>query len=173
MTSQVETNIEELKAEAKSLGVKGWQLMKDPEKLQAKIDEAKAVEVAEAAPKRKAPPKMQVSFTGENKRRTLIERLEREDPTCKYLTKSNSFSPAEAKAKGFEIVRKENGDIMYCGDDIVVRTEKDSYYEWQRKRGEHATNAMKAIDPLLDTEGGGKKVQSLQERPKQGINPNG
>lgn len=166
MTSQIEVDIDELKAEAKNLGVKGWQLIKDPEKLQAKIDEAKAAE--EEVPARSAPPKMQVSFTGENKRRALIERLEREDPTAKYLTKSNKFTPAEAKAKGFEIVRKENGDIMYCGDDIVVRTDKQSYYEWQRKRGEHATHAMKAIDPLLDTEGGGRKVQALKEQPKLG-----
>jgi len=50
MTSQEETNIDALKAEAKELGVAGWQAMKNPEKLQAKIDEAKKGTVRKKAP---------------------------------------------------------------------------------------------------------------------------
>ena len=165
MTSQEETNIDALKAEAKELGVAGWQAMKNPEKLQAKIDEAKKGTV------RKKAPKMQVTTGAGNGRNAMIAKLEAQDPDCKYLTQNAKLTAAEAEAKGFEIVKKDNGDLMYCGGDIIVRTDKESYNAWQNGRTESSLRAMKSIDKDLSTEGGGQMIQSATENPKKGINP--
>lgn len=165
MTSLEETNIDSLKAEAKELGVPGWQVTKDPEKLQAKIDEAKN------GTTRKKAPKMQVTIEAGSTRNSFIAGLEAKDPDAKYLTQKADLTAAEAEAKGFEIVKKDNGDLMYCEGDIVVRTDKNSYYEWQKNRTQHALTAMKSIDKDLSTEDGGQMIQSATERPKKGINP--
>ena len=167
MTSQETSTevMEALKAEAKELGVAGWQVTKDPEKLQAKIDEAKKGTV------RKKAPKMSVDVGSGDDRNSRIEALEAKDPGCKYLTQNAKLTQAEAEAKGFEIVKKDNGDLLYCGSDIIVRTDKDSYYEWQNNRTERSLNSMKSIDKDLSTEGGGQLIQSATERAKKGIDP--
>jgi len=167
MTSQETSTevMEALKAEAKELGVAGWQVTKDPEKLQAKIDEAKKGAV------RKKAPKMSVNVGEGNHRNETIKALEAKDPDCKYLTQNAKLTPAEAEAKGFEIVKQNNGDLMYCGSDIIVRTDKESYYEWHDNRTERSLNSMKSIDKDLSTEGGGQLIQSATERVKKGIDP--
>lgn len=168
MTSQneeTEVNIDALKAEAKELGVAGWQAAKDPAKLQAKIDEAKRGTV------RKKAPKMTVLAGAGNNRNAVIKALEDKDPDCKYLTQNAKLTPAEAEAKGFEIVKKDNGDLMYCGGDIIVRTDKQSYIDWQNDRTEASLNSMKSIDKDLSTEGGGQLIQSATENVKRGIDP--
>ncbi len=165
MTSQ-ELSLDELKAEAKALNVGGWQACKDPEKLKQKIADAKAGET-----KRKSAPKLRVATMGENSRNKLIEQLEKDDPECKYITQAASLSAAEAESKGMEIVKKDNGDILYCGEDIVCRTEKKSYQEWQDNRTAGALKSMKSIDKDLSTKHGGKRIQAVTERPKQGIDP--
>jgi hypothetical protein len=161
MTSQ-ETDMDTLKAEAKALKVPGWQLMKDPEKLAQKIEDAKK------SGGRKKAPKLRVTTSGESSRNKLIERLEKEDPDSKYMTQNSSLTQAQAQAKGLEICKEPNGDLIYCGEDIVCRTDKDSYYEWQNKRNADATRAMKSIDKDLSTEKGGKHIQSLSQRAKTG-----
>lgn len=167
MTSQVEeVNVEELRAEAKALNASGWQACKDPDKLKAKIEEAKLKNA-----ERKKAPKMQVASVGENTRAKLIAKLEADDPESKYLTQAASISSEEINAKGLEVVKKSNGDIMYHGSDIVCRTDKRSYYDWQNARSAHATEAMKAIDKDLSTEGGGRRIQSVTENVKQGFSP--
>lgn len=176
MTSQIE-DIDTLKAEAKALGMKGYGPAKDAEKLAAKIEEFKATMSDEpvvetpAPVQRKKAPRMSVLKTGESRRADLIARLEREDPDCKYLTQSASMTPAEASAKGFEIVTKSGGEYLYCGNDIVVRTDKESYYEWQNNRTEQSLQAMRSIDKDLKQERGGRKIQALRETEKQGIDP--
>lgn len=159
------TNIETLKAEAKELGVTGWQAMKDPEKLKAKIEDAKA------GASRSVAPKMVVTTSGGNDRNSVLSKLEKENPGVKYLTQSSKLTPAEAAAKGFEIVRKDNGDILYCGNDIIVRTDKQSYNEWQQARNDNSLQAMKSIDKDLSNEGGGRKIQAVTERAKKGVDP--
>ena len=108
MTSQEETtvDIDALKAEAKDLGVTGWQAMKNPEKLQAKIDEAKK------GAERKLPPKMSATAVSGNNRNDKIAALEAKDPGCKYITQNAKLTQSEAEAKGFEIIRKENGELI-------------------------------------------------------------
>jgi hypothetical protein len=161
MTSEIEANIDELKAEAKALGLTGWQAMKDPVKLMAKIEAAKKV------PVRSKAPKMDVFTAGGSDRGKLIASLEKDDPECKYLTQSAKLTAEEAKAKGFEIMKKPNGEIMYCKNDIVCRTDKEAYYKWQGGRNDHSINMMKSIDKDLDCEGGGEKIKSVAERPER------
>lgn len=167
MTSQTEEKgMEELVAEAKELNVKSVHLFKDPVKLQAKIDEAKST--CESEPVRKKAPKLRVSGLSGTSRNAIIHDLEKKDPECKYMTQSSKLTKAEAEAKGIEIVKKDNGEIMYCGDDIVCRTDKESYYEWQNDQNTKQLKAMKSIDKDLSTEHGGKKIQSCTENPKAG-----
>lgn len=164
MTSQEE--MDALKAEAKELKVAGWQLCKDPEKLKQKIADAKA-----GGTERKKAPKLRVAMTGENSRNRMIEQLEKDDPDCKYLTQSSKLTPSEAETKGIEIVKKDNGEILYCGEDIVCKTDRNSYYEWQNNRTKGALNSMKSIDKDLSTKHGGKRIQAVTERPKEGRDP--
>lgn len=159
MTSQ--ENMDELKAEAKSLGVAGWQACKDPEKLKQKIANAQGVQ-------RKKAPKLRVAMTGENSRNRQIEQLEKDDPDCKYMTQSSSLTASEAESKGIEIVKGTNGEVLYCGQDIVCKTDKDSYNEWQQNRTNGALNSMKSIDKDLSTEGGGSRIRSITERTRTG-----
>lgn len=163
MTSTNEmTEIEVLKAKAKELGISGWQTFKDPVKLQARIDE-----VGEVGTVRKSPPKMSVSRRGRNREET-IALLEREDPQSKYLTKSASTSHEELLANGFEVMKKPNGETMFLGNDIICRTDKESYYECQNADTEDSLKAMRSIDKDLEVGRGGKRIQALKERPKQG-----
>jgi hypothetical protein len=165
MTSQI-MDMDELKAEAKSLdGFSGWQAIKDPEKLRDKIDAFKQKET----PVKKKAPKMTVQKRGVSSREDVIARLEEEDPDCKYLTQSARLTPAEAAAKGFEIVRKKSGEFMTVGNDIIVRTDKESYNEWQNARTEGQLQAMKSIDRDLEVGRGGKRIQALTESPKKGV----
>ena len=156
--------IDVLKAKAKELGISGWQTFKDPVKLQAKIDDATA-----GGNVLKKAPKMTVAGIGEDTRATTIADLERKDPDSKYITQSASKSHSEIAAKNLEIMRKPNGDIMYLGNDIICRTDRESYYDWQNGRTEHSLKSMRAIDKDLSSETGGKRIQSLTERPKQGV----
>jgi hypothetical protein len=165
MTSTEETaGMDALKAEAKELGVTGWQAMKDPTKLQAKIDTAKA-----SGPVRKKAPKMVVASVGENSRTKTLANLEKGDPDSKYITQSASKTHEEIAAKGLEVMKKPNGEVMYVGNDIVCRTERESYNEWQNQRTNHSLKAMQSIDKDLEVGRGGKRIQALTERTKQGF----
>jgi arginyl-tRNA synthetase len=161
--------MEELVSKAKSLNITGAHLFKDPEKLQAKIDEVSINETSDkSVSNRKKAPSLKVSGLSGTSRNAIIRDLERKDPDCKYMTQKAGLTPSEAEAKGIEIVKKDNGDILYCGEDIVCRTDKESYYKWQNNRTEQSMNSMKSIDPDLATEGGGSKIQALKEQPKAG-----
>jgi len=164
MASEEEANLIKLKAEAKELGVTGWQSFSDPAKLIAKIEEAKLSEGA-----RKKAPDMMVATSGENTRDKLIQKLEAEDLDAKYLFQSSNLTAEEAKMKGFEIVKKENGEVLSHGNDIVCRTSRKSYYKWQNDRAAHSAKAMQSIDKDLTTDGGGRKIQALKEAPKKGV----
>jgi len=162
MTSQTE-EIDGLKAEAKALNVGGWQACKDPEKLKQKIAEAKA-----GGTKRSKAPKLNVATVGQNTRNKQIADLEKADPECKYLTQSSSLTASEAAAKGVEIVKRDNGEVLYCGEDIVCRTDREFYDKVQKDKKVKALQSMKSVDKNLTTEGGGSMIQSLTERVKQG-----
>ncbi len=170
MTSQTEeTTIDKSRLEvAKGLGIKGAHLIKDPAKLEAKIAEAESMQT-ETKVERKAPPKMKVFKAGEGTRKQQIARLEAEDPDATYMTQKAGITQDELAAKGLEVVKKSNGDRMYIGDDIVVRTDKNSYKEWQDSRTEYALNGMKSIDKDLDVGSGGKRIQAVTEQAKSGI----
>ena len=169
MTSQNETTIDKSRLEyAKTLKIQGAHLIKDPEKLEAKIAEAESMQT-ETKVERKAPPKMKVFKAGEGTRKKQIARLEAEDPDAKYMTQKAGITADELAAKGLEIVKKSNGESMYIGDDVVVRTDKKSYNEWQNSRTEYALNGMKSIDKHLDSGNSGSKIQAVREHAKSGV----
>ena len=164
MTSQIENlSVEELKAEAKALNVAGWQACKDPEKLMQKIEEAKE------SGGRRVAPKFAATTHGSETREGMLLKLERENPGLKYMTQSSKLTPSQAQAKGIEIAKKPNGDILYCGEDIVCFTDKQSYSEWQNNRNLKSLKAMRSIDKDLRPERGGKKIQALTENVRTGF----
>ena len=171
MTSQENSNgkMDELKAEAKGLGIKSPHFFKTEEALQAKIDVAKAELAKETVeepvvqeqkvvtePKRKKAPKMQVTNLGRDGRTELIARLEREDPECKYAFDKGSVTDDELAAKGFERT------TYSLGNDIVIRTDKEAFTEYHSVKRQAQTDLMKAID----TEG--KSIGSVTETQKKG-----
>lgn len=112
------------------------------EELTEKVTEEVAPQevVAKASPKRKAPPRMNVAGIGRDDRSALIERLEREDPECKYIFQSGTITQRELTAKGLE---KTDYSLK---NDIVCRTMKDSFVEMQKVTNEAAYEAMQRID---------------------------
>lgn len=165
MTSTEETvNMDELKAEAKALNIGGWQATKDPVKLKAKIDAAKA----SGGNIRKKAPKMPIKSGNVSSREEMIKQLEKEDPDAKYVTKAAGTSSDELLAKGLEQVKKSNGDPIFIGNDIVCRTDREQYNKWENARREQSLQGMKSVDKDLDIGRGGKRIQALTEQPQSG-----
>ena len=169
MASQDKTDKRKaLEKQAKELGMKGIHFFKTEESLEAGIvaKQADAVktepklevevvaeelEVVEAvqekevvespkSKKRKAPPRMNIANIGNDDRTAMITRLEREDPECTYVMQSSSITPAELAAKGLE--RTEYS----VKNDIVCRTLKEGFTEFQREKNKAAFDAMQRID---------------------------
>jgi hypothetical protein len=167
MASQTEKTDErkELESVAKELGVKGIHLFSKEGSLEAAIakkqakagasepelevekvaeetkeEVASTAVVAKASPKRKLPPRMNVAGLGRDDRSALIERLEREDPECKYIFQSSTITQRELAAKGFE---RTDYSLK---NDVVCRTIKDSYEEMLEVRNEGSYEAMGRID---------------------------
>jgi hypothetical protein len=136
----------ELESVARGLGVKGF-LPKDDEVLKTKIAEAQVIDteevetvVAKVEVKRKTAPRMNVAGIGRDDRAALVERLEREDPECKYLFQAGTVTNRELAAKGLE---RTDYSLK---NDIVCRTIKDSYEEMLNVRNEGSYEAMGRID---------------------------
>jgi len=153
MTSQT-TKMEELKAEAKALGIKGAHFFKSEESLQDKIDSVKTVEPVVEQPKRKPAPKMSVAGILTDDRAALVERLEKEDPDCKYIFQSGDISDRELAAKGLE--RTEYS----LKNDILCRTDRESYIKVQDAKRQAQYDSMQRID------GGKGIIDNHTETPK-------
>jgi hypothetical protein len=151
MTSQKTEKTEErleLESVARGLGVKGF-LPKDDEVLKAKIAEAQgteAVVVEKVEPvvakevKRSTAPRMNVSNIGRDDRTAMIDKLEREDPSCKYVMQAGTATNRELAAKGLE--RTE----FSVKNDVVCRTQKEGYAEYVEQKNEASYEAMQRID---------------------------
>jgi hypothetical protein len=155
MTSQTNEATDERKAlekQARDAGVKGF-LPKDDEVLKAKIadlvgeveqkKEVKTVNeevIAEVKPERKKAPRMNVAGIGRDDRTEMITKLERADPECKYVFQSSTITKDELAAKGLE----RTGYSVK--NDIVCRTMKDSFEDYQQKKNEAQYEAMQRID---------------------------
>lgn len=161
MTSQEENNVEALRAEAKELGVKSWHVLGE-ERLILEVAKVKggSSEPAEApeqevkpkvTEKRSKAPRMNVSNIQRDDRTAMIERLDAEEPDCKHILQAGSVTDRELAAKGLE--RTEYS----VKNDVVCRTMKDSYEEWQQAKIDANYDAMQAID------GGTGQVEALTE----------
>jgi hypothetical protein len=142
----------ELESVARGLGVKGC-LPKSDDTLKTKIAEAQITEgspvevQAEAVvvevpvvTKRKPAPRMNVSGIYKDDRTAIIAKLEGEDPESKYIMQSGTITDRELAAKGFE--RTE----FTVKNDIVCRTNKESYEEHRKMKNEAQYEAMQRID---------------------------
>lgn len=164
MTSQEKTENSELIAEAKELGIKSPH-MSSVIGLKKKVDDAKMAteetekveEVVATEPVRKIAPSMVVSGVGEDSRTKLINELEASDPDCKYLFQAASVTDEQLKAKGLE----RTGQRLK--NDIVVRTQKDSFTEYQKSKNEGQRRMMDSIDSV------GTKIKSLKSQAKDPV----
>jgi len=166
MTSQDGADrMEELLKEAKELKIKGAHFCKSEESLQKKIDEAKGTVVAveeqpkerPVAPKakRKPAPKMSVANVGIDARAALLNKLEAEDPECKYL-----FQPFGTTAEALAAKSMERTSYT-LGNEIVCRTDREAYYAVVEAKNEMQRRGMDAIDP------NGQQIKSLTSRAKE------
>lgn len=151
MASQVEKTDERLEREtvARGLGIKGC-LPKSDDALETKIAEAQGTEavvveraepvVAQKGIERKTAPRMNVANVGRDDRTAMIEKLEREDPECKYVMQAGTVSNRELAAKGLE--RTE----FSVKNDVVCRTLREGFSEYVEQKNKASYEAMQRID---------------------------
>ena len=158
MTTQI---IDTLREEAKALKIKSWHVLGEDrliEEIQkAKADKTDAVVTAE--PARKKAPRMVVETANTNHRQKKLDLLNDANPEYEHQYRAVGTDPRAIEARGFEIV-----DGEYLGDEIVVRTMKDSFLEWQNARN-HA-EAQKMERGIDDTN---TKILRQTARPKDHI----
>jgi len=145
MTSQVEDQagieLQELRQRAKDLKVKGCGILQ-ADKLIEKIAEAEGkmiVPAAEDAPRKKAP-KMKAFNIKQDDRAKKVAELEAADPGAKYIFQPAKITDDELEAKGFERTS------VSTRNDILVRTDKESYEQVQKDRNAYRLKNMKRID---------------------------
>lgn len=150
--------------EAKSLGIKRPDLMREDtldEKIKAAkeligVDEAGtkteevtqevvedvAVAVAqeEKSDARPIAPAMNLTLITTDDRTKLLAELEAEDPECKYVFKRASVSDHELSSIGLQRTGRR------LKNDIVCRTRKDSFKQWQKDQNVEEYKSMKSID---------------------------
>jgi hypothetical protein len=158
MTTQT---IDTLREEAKALKVKSWHVLGEDrliEEIQkAKADKTDAVPTAE--PARKKAPRMKVETASVNHRQKKLDLLNDASPEYEHQYRMVGTDPRVIEAKGFEVVEGE-----FLGDEIVVRTMKDSFVEWQNARNDAEAKKMeRGID---DTN---TKILRQNARPKDHI----
>jgi len=169
MTKQEQIDNAELVEQAKALKTPSWHLKsvsrvaEEVEKELKERDSKPEPEVVEpvevkapAEQKRKRAPKMSVSSINEDSRAQLLRKLNAEDPECHYKFETAGISDEKLLAKGFE----RTGYSLK--NDIVVRTDRESYLANKAARGAHQQRLMESIDT------DGDKIQSLTESPKMG-----
>ena len=164
MTSQDEDR-KQLNDKAKKLGIKcphtcGLDtLLKKIADAEALAESTETMETAtepvKVEPVRSTAPSMKVENILVDDRTLLMQRLEAEDPECKYIFQSGSITDRELKEKGLE--RTDNT----LRGDVLCRTQKDSYYAVKAARQKADHEAMERID------GGKGIVGSFQQDPKQ------
>ena len=104
---------------------------------------------------RKPAPSMSIGTVSVDERTELIEKLQKEDPECKYVFQESSITNEQLAAKGLQ--RTEHK----LRNDIVCRTVKTSYEGWIAAKNKFNTEQMESID----TEG--QMVQSFEASSKK------
>ena len=115
-------------------------------------EEAEAeVEVKAEAP-RKVAPRMSVKSVNFDMRTQILDDLEKANPGYTYKYQNSNISAAQLEAKGFESTGK------FHKNDLICRTTKDSFVEYQEAKNARQRKVMDAID----TEGARIKSHDAQ-----------
>ena len=140
MTSQAETDKkQELIVVAKELGIKSPHLC-GVETLEKKIAEAKAgEEISPPEPARKKAPKMTIGGAKSMGRDETVARLERENPGYKYILENSNVTAGQLAAKGMESTG------AYLKNDLICRTDADSYEEFLKDRNLQNKRVMHSV----------------------------
>lgn len=153
------TKEESVREEAKKLGIGSWHL-KSIDKLEAEIAEAKGTtEKAKAEPVRKKAPRIQVSKARGSSRQKKLDELNKAHP--EYIHQYRPFGTEQAKieAGGFEVVPGETR-----GEEIIVRTMRDSYDEYLAESNNAEAEKMEA-----GVDDSGRMVQRQTASPKSPV----
>lgn len=149
-------NEDEIRTEAKSLGVRNWH-NKKLENLVEELREMKAVETVKpdepevhAQPEiediskplgdRLTVPKMSVETLEEDARQKLLDELNRKRPHVEHQYRRAGTPLEEIRAKGFV----PTGEKL--GNEIVVGTDKESFLAWKKKYHARERKKMDAVD---------------------------
>jgi hypothetical protein len=158
MTTQI---MDTLKEEAKALKIKGWHIMGE-DRLIEEIQKAKVVAVEPAEPVRKKAPRMKIRTARTNDRQALLDELNAKDPEYEHQYRMAGTPVDRIEAGGFEVVAG-----VTRGDEIVVRTSKDSFLEYLDASNDAEAKKMEAgVD---DT---GRMVQRQTSSPKEHLKEN-
>jgi hypothetical protein len=161
------TKMEELATKAKALKMNGVHLFKSEESLEAKINEVESAkklkEEARAKrkllipedPTRKKAPMMTIDGIDNDARKELIDRLEKEDPECKYVFRHATITDDELRAQGYE----RTGQVLK--NDIVCRTQRIGWENVVEAKREAQYKSMQSID------GGEGNIDSFEERARK------
>lgn len=170
MTSQ-ETTVDkaELVAKAKALGytkahIAGVdRLMKEIAEREgalaaaaAPVTEETPVEAAAPAPVRKKAPRMSVKSINRDQGSRMIEKLDAEQPEYKHVLQPKEVTAEELEAKGLEATGQT------AGNEIICRTDKGSFDDWNNEINAEHLRMMQSIDP------DGERIQSHEINPKKG-----
>lgn len=161
MTTQ---NIDTLREEAKALKIKSWHVLGEDrltEEIQkAKADKTDAVTTAE--PVRKKAPRMQIRSARTNDRQSFLDEMNEKNPEYEYQYRAAGTPADRIEAGGFEVVTG-----VTRGEEIVVRTSKDSFVEYLDASNDSEASKMEAgVD---DT---GRMVQRQKSSPKEHLKEN-
>jgi hypothetical protein len=161
MTSQEKEANKELIDEAQELGIYNPKVL-SLENLKLKVAEAKAPE-PEAEPevtvqkeeKRSKAPRMNVSNINEDTRERVVAEMRVKEPENEFLFMKGDVTDVELQAKGLQ----RTG--VSVKNDILCRTNKESFKEWMDAKGDAALNSMRKIEK--DDGGTGRIVRQLTE----------
>ena len=128
-----------------------------------KLDEVLATDNTEGAmtpePVRKKAPRMQVRTARGNDRQAYLDELNAQNPEYEHQYRQAGTPADKIYAQGFEVVPGKTR-----GDEIVVRTMKDSFEEWIAE-----SNSAEADKMERGVDDSGKMVQRLKASPKSPV----
>lgn len=133
----------ELVEKAKKLGIKGAHLY-GVDKLVEEIDKCEAeqkVTDTPSAPERKIAPRMSVSSVNRDNGLRTVMKLDKEFPEYKHMLQPKDIDRDVLAEKGLEFTGKT------IGNEIVCRTDRESFEEWQQAGNREARRMMESIDP--------------------------
>ena len=162
MTSQEKEDNKELIDEAQELGIYNPKVL-TLENLKQKVAKAKAPEpeaekeevTVQKEEQRSKAPRMNVSNINEDTRERVVSEMRKKEPENEFVFQRGDVTDEELQAKGLQ----RTG--VSVKNDIICRTNKESFNEWMDTQRDAELKKMSAIEK--DSGGSGRIVRKLTE----------